>query len=318
VADREDVVIGPGIGRDVAVVDPDPAGDCYWLLTADPITFATDEIGRYAVTVNANDIATAGGAPRWLLATWLLPESGCSPADVERWSEQLRTSCEEIGVALVGGHTEITAGLQRPVVSCAMVGQVPKDRLVRWDAMVVGDALLCTKGFPLEGASILAREKRRELERAGVPDAVIQECAGYLHEPGLAVVAEARAACQAARVHAMHDPTEGGLATALAEMAEASAVGLRIEAGALPVLEPAGRLCKAMGLDPLGLIASGALLLAVAPEDEAPVTLAIRAAGVSCVRIATAVPREEGLTLADSAGDRPLPRFTRDEIARVF
>jgi len=318
VASRDDVVVGPGVGRDVAVVDPDPAGDRYWLLTADPITFATDEIGRYAVTVNANDIATAGGVPRWLLATWLLPEAGCSPADVERWSEQLRTRCEELGVALVGGHTEITAGLDRPIVSCAMVGDVHKDRLVRWDGMGVGDVVLCTKGVPLEGASILAREKRATLLEAGVPEGLIEECAGYLYDPGLSVVAEAGAACGAARVHAMHDPTEGGLATALAELAEASSVGLRVEGDTLPVLEPARRLCRALDLDPLGLIASGALLLAVAPGDEIAVTAAIASLGVRCVRIATAVPAAQGLTMVSAAGERPLPRFARDEIARVF
>ncbi len=315
IAQRPDVLVGPGVGRDVAIVDP--GGDELWVLTADPITFTSDAIARYAVTVNANDVATAGAVPRWFLATVLLPQGDSRASDALALLAELREACAAQGVALVGGHTEITPAVDRPVIAGAMVGQVPRHALVRNDGVRLGDVVLCTKGVPLEGAAILAREHAGPLRAAGVTEEAIRTCAGYLDDPGLSVVAEARAACAAARVHAMHDPTEGGLATALEELARAADLGLRIEAEALPVLEPARRVCAALGLDPLGVIASGALLLAVAAGDAEAVCAAVRAQGVPCVRVATAVPAGEGVRLVRAGRLEPLPRFARDELARL-
>lgn len=310
-----ELVLGPGPGRDVAVVDA--GGPRLLLLTSDPVTFASDELAHYLVTVNVNDVATAGGTPRWLLATALLPEGGARAESVRRLFRALRAACARYGVALVGGHTEVTDAVTRPVVSGALVGEVERERLVRSDGTRPGDAILCMKGVPLEGGSLLAREQRDALRAAGIPEATLAACAGYLFDPGIGVLEDARAACAAARVHAMHDPTEGGLATALWEMAEAAGVGLRVEAAALPVLEPARALCAALGLDPLGVIASGALLVAVAPEDARAVIRSCTARGIPCARIATATGPEPGLVLVEPAGERPLPRFDQDELARL-
>jgi hydrogenase maturation factor len=312
----EGVVFGPGIGRDVAVVDT--GGERYWLLKADPVTFATDEIAHYAVTVNANDIATAGGTPRWFLATLLLPERASTPELAQGILRGLGAACRRLGVGLVGGHTEITLGLDRPIVVGAMIGDVAKDRLVRPDGARPGDVVLCTKGVPLEGGTLLAREKREALLAAGFPAEEVARCAGWLHDPGISVVEDARAACGAARVHAMHDPTEGGIATALVELAAASGVGLLVDAAALPVLEPARRWCDHFGLDPLGVIASGALLVAVAEPDAAAVEAALAARAIACARVARVVPRAEGLVLREGGRERPLPRFDQDEITRVL
>jgi hydrogenase maturation factor len=311
-----DVLLGPGIGRDVAVVDA--GGERYWLLKADPVTFASDEIGRYAVTVNVNDIAVSGGVPRWFLASVLLPEGATTPALVERIFAQIAAACARLGVAWVGGHTEVTAGLPRPLVAGALIGDVARDALVRSDGVRVGDRILCTKGVPLEGSLLLARERRDELLAAGVPAESVETCARYLDEPGICVLDDARAACAAARVHAMHDPTEGGLATALWELALASGVGLRVDAAAIPVLAPARALCARYGLDPLGTIASGALLVAVAAGDAAAVVRACAARGIPCVAIAEAVEASRGLVLVREGREEPLRRFEQDEVARVF
>lgn len=315
-AEAPEVLQGPGVGRDVAVVDA--GGPRLLLLKSDPVTFATDAIADYAVTVNVNDVATAGGTPRWLLATVLLPEEGARAGEVSALFESLRAACRRFGVALVGGHTEVTDAVRRPIVSGALVGEVERERLVRSDGTRPGDAILCTKGVPLEGGSLLAREQGERLRAAGVPAATLATCAAYLDEPGIGVLEDARAASSAARVHAMHDPTEGGLATALWEMAEAAGVGLRVDAGALPVLEPARTLCAALGLDPLGVIASGALLVAVAPEEADAVIRACDERGIPCVRIATAERAEDGAAWVrvDGAGEA-LPRFDQDELARL-
>jgi hydrogenase expression/formation protein HypE len=308
------VVVGPKIGEDAAVLD---MGDRYLVATTDPITFTADEIGWYALHVNANDVAVRGARPLWFLATLLLPEGGTSEPRVERLFEELATSCADLGVALVGGHSEVTAGVPRPIVVGCMLGEVEKDRLVTTGGARVGDVLLLTKGVPLEGAAILAREHGREAERRGVPADVVRRAGELVKRPGLSVVPEARVACAAARVHAMHDPTEGGLATACWELAQAADVGVRVDRERVPVL-PEGRvLCEAFGLDPLGTIASGALLLAVGAEEAPAVVSACRAAGIDCAAIGRLTPRSEGVSLVSGGHARPMPSFPQDEISRV-
>jgi hydrogenase maturation factor len=298
------------------VVDAGGAG--YLLLTTDPITFATDEIGLYVVTVNANDIATAGGTPRWLLATVLLPAGRSTEELVRNVQAQLESACREQGIALVGGHTEITLGLDRPVVVGAMVGEVRRERLVRSDGGRPDDIVLLTQSAALEGSCILAREHREHLRGAGFENGLLERCAGFLRTPGLAVLPAARAALRATLVHAMHDPTEGGVATALWELAEASEVSLRVEPHCIPVLSETRRLCDHFGLDPLGLIASGALLLLVDPADAEAVIRTCEGEGIPCASIGRAeAPGSKGCGVFEAASGQPLPRFAQDEITRV-
>jgi len=309
------VVVGPAVGEDAAVID---LGDRYLVATADPITFATDEIGWYALQVNANDIAVRGARPRWFLATVLLPEGRTSDEAVERLFAELHAACDELEVALVGGHTEIAHGLERPIVAGTMLGEVDKGRLVTTGGARIGDAVVLTKGVPIEGAAIIAREKAAELAARGVSEAVIGRARGLLRTPGLSVLPEAEVACACASIHAMHDPTEGGIATALAELAQAAGVGLRVDRERITVL-PEGRvLCEAFGLDPLGTIASGALLLTLAPGDADPLIRALARASIVGDVIGEVVDPGEGLTLVSGRRREPMPVFPRDEISKLF
>lgn len=309
------VVVGPRIGEDAAVIE---MGDRYLVAATDPITFATEEAGWYALQVNANDVAVRGARPRWFLATLLLPELRTTEALVEQLFAQLRAACEELEVSLVGGHTEVTCGLDRPIVVGTMLGEVEKDRLVTTGGARAGDAILLTKGVPVEGAAIIAREKEAELLNRGVPAAVIERAKGFLHRPGISVVAEAMLASELAPVHAMHDPTEGGIATALWELATASGVGLRVERERISVLPEAERLCREFGLDPLGTIASGALLLTLAPGDAATVLHACARDGIACAFIGQVLARENGVVLVEEGRARPMPAFPQDEITKLF
>ena len=311
----ERVVVGPRIGEDAAVID---MGDRYLIVTTDPVTFATDEIGWYALQVNANDVAVRGARPRWFLATLLLPEGRATESSVEELFAQLGRACEEVEVSLVGGHTEVTHGLDHPVVVGTMLGEVARDRLVTTGGARVGDAVLLTKGIPLEGAAIVAREREAELLGRGVPPAVVERAKGFLRRPGISVVAEALLACELAPVHAMHDPTEGGVATALWELATASGVGLRVERERIPVLPEGDRLCRELGLDPLGTIASGALLMTLAPADAALVLHACAREGIDCAFIGQVVPQPDGITLVEGGRPRQMPVFPRDEITKLF
>jgi hydrogenase expression/formation protein HypE len=309
------VVVGPRVGEDAAVID---LGDRYLVATADPITFATEELGWYALQVNANDIVVRGATPRWFLATLLLPAGATDDEAVRRVFAQLAEACEALDVALVGGHTEITHGIDRPIVAGTMLGEVARERLVTTAGARVGDAIVMTKGVPLEGAAIIAREKEAELLARGVRPSVVRKARGFLRAPGISVRPEAEIACEVATVHAMHDPTEGGIATALHELAAAAGVGLRIDHDRIVVI-PEGRiLCEAFGLDPLGTIASGALLLTLAPAEAGLVLHALARESIDCHFIGQVVPPEQGVTLVEGSRQWALPTFPRDEIARLF
>jgi hydrogenase expression/formation protein HypE len=308
------LIVGARLGEDAAVID---MGERYLIAKTDPITFATDEIGWYAVNVNANDVACTGGAPRWFLATLLLPEDKTDVALVDTIFAQMAEACARLDVTLAGGHTEITYGLDRPVVVGHMLGEVAPDRFIATAGVRPGDDILLTKGVAVEATAIIAREKEDEL--MGAFDAgYLRQCRAFLHEPGISIVRDAQAAGAAGVVHAMHDPTEGGLATGLWEMSIAGGVGLEIEEAAIPILPETAALCARFDLDPLGVIASGALLIACPPTETRAILDALHGEGISATCLGRAVERGQGCTLLGSGSRRPLPTFARDEIARLF
>lgn len=307
------VLVGPRVGEDAAVLEN---GENYLIVATDPITFATDQLGWYVVQVNANDIAVRGARPLWFLVVLLLPESATDDVLVTTIFEQIYSACDSVGCALIGGHTEITIGIERPIAIGQMMGEVPRGQLVTTGGAQIGDVLLLTKGIALEGTALLARERAAALEKRGVPGEWLARARNLLFEPGLSIVRDAFVARAAAAIHAMHDPTEGGLAGGVAELAYASQVGVVIERDAIYVLPECEMICTALGLDPLGTLASGALLLAVAPGDAAQVMVALVRSGISCAQIGQVVPRMQGLKIRTRAGLRELPVYGRDELAR--
>ena len=309
------LLIGPQIGEDAAVID---AGDRYLVVATDPITFATDRIGRYAVHVNANDIAVLGARPLWFFVVMLLPESRTTPELAERIMADVRTTCEELGVTLGGGHTEITQGLDRPILVGQMLGEVAPTRLVRKSRIAIGDLILLTRGVAIEGTAILAREKAEQL-RGQVDADLLARAARFLIEPGISVVSAALAAANVGdAVHAMHDPTEGGLASGLFELVAPAGLGLRVIREHIPVFPETAVICGALALDPLKLIASGALLIAVAPDGANSVRTAIEATGISVRVIGEVRPSREGIVIVANGTVEPLTPAVRDEIARAL
>ena len=309
------LLVGPRPGEDAAVID---VGERLLIAKSDPITFATDAIGYYAVNVNANDVASMGGTPRWFLATLLLPANGTTPNLVRDIFAQIREACRALHVTLVGGHTEITLGLDRPLICGHMLGETTREALVTSAGAQIGDAVLLTKGYPLEGSAIIARERATQLAAQGFAASDIARWQGLLFDPGISVVRDAAVLQQAVEVHAMHDPTEGGVATGLRELAGASNVGLRLQADRLPLLPEGHVLCGAFGLDPLGVIASGALVAAVPSVQAAKAIEACNAAGIACYDIGRVVTPDDGLLLCSQRATRQLPSFERDEIVKLF
>lgn len=314
-ADDPRLLVGPQMGVDAAVID---MGATCLVAKTDPITFATDAIGWYAVNVNANDIAVMGATPRWFMATVLLPAGQATAALAEAIYQQIAAACADLGVALAGGHTEITVGLDRPIVSGTMLGEVAPDRLVRSSGVQPRDDLVLVGRVPIEGTALIAREKEADLLARGFDSSLIRRAQGFLHDPGISVVRAARLAVQAAAVHAMHDPTEGGLATGIWEMAQASGVGVAIDFDALSIPPESQALCAAYGLDPLGVIASGALLVALPPEQSGRLRAACQAAGLPAQIIGQATARGGPLHARRGGEAIPYPQFAVDEIARIF
>ncbi len=308
------VVIGPRIGEDTAVVQT--GGDDLVVLKTDPITFATDEIGLYAVHVSANDLVCSGAEPRWFLATVLFPADS-TLRDARMVVKQITTACDQLGIAVVGGHTEITEAVRQPVVSGTMAGSVQRASLVDKRDISPGDILVLTKSAGLEGTAILCTELADRLRAAGISAAEIEEGCGFVQR--LSVVRDAMVASGIAGLHGMHDVTEGGVMTALQELAQAGEVSLTIELDAIPTAAVTRRVCEALRIDALGLIGSGALLLAVAQESRETLLQELHAHEIPAAVIGRADHGAPGVIRATRGGTETAPpRFEVDEIARLF
>jgi hydrogenase maturation factor len=308
------VVIGPRYGEDAAVID---MGAKYLVAKTDPITFTEERIGWYAVNINANDVATLGARPRWFLATLLLPEGRTTRELARQIFLDILHACRALGIALCGGHTEITAGLQRPIVVGQMLGEAKKSELIRKESQQPDDLIILTRGVAIEGTAILARAKGVELQKK-VGRAAVSRAKRWLLDPGISVVHDARLAVRSGEIHAMHDPTEGGLLSGLAEIAEAGGVGMTVWKESIPILPETLAFSRALRFDPLALIASGALLVVAAPASVPRLLRAYARQGIPATVIGEIRPQQEGiLVVANGRGTRLcVPK--RDEIARLL
>lgn len=309
----EGVIIGAGIGEDAAVID---MGSVLLLAKTDPVTHASSRIGRYAVHVNANDIAAMGGRPRWYLATILMPPA-TTEEHVERVFSDLSKSCDEIGVIYCGGHTEITSSVDSPVVIGQMLGEVTRENLKPTSGAKEGDELIMTKTGALEATAIIALEKASELS-GHFPEELITRAQRYLDAPGISVLQEARLLEGIGGIHAFHDPTEGGIATGIFEIAEASNLGVEVDEDRIPFTAETRALCDHYGINPLGAFASGSLLIAVGSHDLPEVLKRLGSANIPAARIGKMVKKENGLRLLKEGEILTFPVFHQDELSKIF
>ena len=283
------VVVGPRLGEDAAVIQ---MGDRDLVVTTDPVTMAAEHVGWYAVHVNANDVAVLGARPRWFFPVLLLPEGAATHAMVTGIMQEIAAACDALGVTVGGGHTEITPGLGRPIVVGQMIGEVERGAWVDKSSLQPGDRVLLTRGVAIEGTAILAREKSDGL-KGRVPEELLARARGMLTDPGISVVDAALAAVAAGGVRAMHDPTEGGVLTGLSELAAGSGLGIRVDGDRIPVYPETAAVCGALGIDPVGLIASGALLIGARPAACDGVIEALARRGITATAIGEMVPATE-------------------------
>jgi len=302
------VVVGPAIGEDAAVL---AVGDRRLVVATDPITFAADRAGWYAVQVNANDVATMGAKPKWFQACVLMPTD--SPVSVEAIFKDIANACRELGVSVVGGHTEVTAGVEHPIVIGTMMGLAGHDAWVKSAGARVGDAIVLTKSAAIEATAILARECGDRLA-GNVSRAMLNRAARFLFDPGISVVRDAMIAARAGAT-AMHDPTEGGVMTGLWEMARAARRRFVVDAEAIPVRDEPRAVCGSLGIDPLRAIASGCLLISTPADRVDALTRRLRRAQIPATVVGEVHRGRPGLFDADG---RRVPVSATDEIAKLF
>ena len=280
------------------------------MVSSDPITLTSEEIARLAVVVNANDVAVTGARPRWFLAVVLVPPE-TSEGVVHDVFVSLEAALTELGAHLVGGHTEATPAVNRPIVVGQMLGLVETGTIVTTAGFDPGDVVLQVRSAPIEGAAVLAREAVGRL--GGVGPVELEAARKALDDPGICVVEPALLATEIG-VKALHDPTEGGLAGGLHEMASAANVGIRVQRDTVLWFQPGLAVCEALGADPWSTLASGTLLAAFAPQDAERALAAFSEHGHPAALIGTV---EAGAGVQDTEG-RPIPAPERDEVARLL
>ena len=307
------VIVGPGIGGDAAAIE---VGATTLVVKSDPITFASESPARYLVDVNANDLACLGATPRWMMVTALLPE-GTTEELVESHFRELRDVCLQRSISLVGGHTEITFEVRRPILVGVLIGEVDARRLLRPGGARAGDTLLLTRAIALEGTALVAREVGAQLGGA-VDHLLVERAANLLFDPGISVVPEAMALLEAGGVTALHDPTEGGLATGIRELALAAGCGATIDRDSVPIMPETAAIAGALGLDPLGMLASGSLLAAVDAGAVDRLVATGNSHGFELTSIGKVTGHRGSFRLRTDGGEQELPAFDSDEITRVL
>jgi len=303
-----DVVVEPALGLDFGVVRLGRRSSPRFLIvSSDPITGVRERVGWYAVNVSANDVATSGNSPQFIQSIILLPEEA-KEEDVRVLSSEMDETARALGISIVGGHTEVSLGMHRPIVVTTAFALA--DSYVTAAGAKKGDSLMMTKTAGVEGTAILAAERRMKA-RLGTRLAEAAEA----NFRKMSVVKEAAGAYATGAVHAMHDCTEGGVLGALFEMGTASGLGLEVEGGKIPVSPETAGVCEVAKADPLKLISSGTLLLAVERGREVEVRDAVAAAGSVATQIGTFAGRK--VVLRRGSSEEVVATAPSDELWRL-
>ncbi|KXB05786.1 hypothetical protein AKJ52_03060 [candidate division MSBL1 archaeon SCGC-AAA382C18] len=304
---RDEILVEPGIGQDGSVIELEKG---VLVLSSDPITGALKNPGWLSVKVNANDVAAMGASPKWYLINLFLPK-GSKRSDLKKIVEGVQKGCEEMDISLVGGHTEVTPGLERTLVSGAMIGTAPKNRWVSASDAQAGDKIIITKTAAIEGTYILALD-REEVLKKELDESLIQKAQNFRQK--ISIVTEAITATKSGEVHAMHDVTEGGLLGGLHELADASGKGFSINSNDIPVAEETQEICEYFNIDPFRTISSGTLIICTPLEDSSKIIKSLKKEDIKASEIGEIVDEKE---VREMDGE-PIEFPEQDELWKVF
>ena len=309
------VLLGPQIGEDASVLNTSQSK--YLVVTTDPITFATDKIGWYVVNINANDIAVMGGDPKWLLITLLLPQKINKKTIDDIFSQIIDTS-SNLGITLVGGHTEVTPNIISPIAIGTLIGEVSKNHVIKTKDAKPKDAIILTKKIALEGTSIIAREFPNKLKSLGIKNDIIQKAEDFILHPGISILKEANVARNFKYVHAMHDPTEGGIVTALIELAIASNTGIMIDTKKIQIAPESKQICKALNINPMGLLSSGCLIITTPQKNSCELIKNFKSHNIESYEIGHLTANPNEYKWVSTSGIEDMPIFENDELTKCF
>ncbi|QSG06847.1 AIR synthase family protein [Halapricum desulfuricans] len=298
-APDERVTLGPATGEDAAAID---LGTDSLVVSSDPVSLAAEAAGTLGVPVATNDVAATGAEPAWLTSTVFLPDD--DPERLDALTAQLDRAARELDVAIVGGHAEVLDDLSRPLLSLTAMGRT--DDPIATGGARAGDDLLLTGGAAIEGTAILATDFRDALD--SVPAETLDRAAGFFEE--ISVLEAARALWPTAT--GLHDPTEGGVLAGVYEIAQAADATVELDRSAVPIRPATRAICDAMGVDPLRIFGSGALLATVDPDDseralDALTDAGIEAGVVGTVQAGEPVVRIDGETIDSQPRDDCYP-----------
>ena len=306
------VILGPRIGEDASVID---FKDKVLVVHSDPITGAVENIGWLAVNIVANDIATRGVKPLWMLIVLLLPRNMDS-AKLKHITLEIDKAAKELGIAIVGGHSEVTPGIKRPIIVATAMGESQKGKLVQSSGAKVGDQVILTKGAAIEGTAILASELAESLQRK-INSKIVKNAQKFIKK--ISVVEDALTAVKVGGVHAMHDATEGGVAAGLQEIVWASNVSIVAYEEKIPVYEETKLICQALKIDPLKTIGSGALIISASPEKTREIVDALREKGIGVSVVGEIVDKSRGSYILRRDGAKlDLSEPVKEELWRVL
>ncbi len=303
------VIVKPGIGRDAAVIR---YGGRVLAFSTDPITGTTTHIGSHSVIINANDIATTGARPAWYLCTLLLP-IGTEERLLHGVMIEIHETAKELGISVVGGHSEVTSGLDRPIIAGFMVGESETGQVLSAEDGRSGDRVLLTKMAGLEGTAILASDYSNTLR--GIHPKSMKRAKSFSLE--MSVVKEALEIAKFRGVHAMHDPTEGGVLNGLWELSEASGLGIEVAADRIKVASETREICSVLGLDPLKLMSSGCILVAVDSSTVGTVKRKLSQMRVMVSDVGVLTPGSSGRYVLRGGKRTRLEAVPRDELYRL-
>ncbi len=310
----KNVIIGPGTGLDCSVID---YGDQYLVLKSDPISLTAEKIGWYAVQINVNDIVTTGADPKWMLITILLPEKGTTDQIVESITDHLILATKEYDITIIGGHTEITNGIDRPIISATLIGTVDKNKLITPSGVSEGDKVFLTKEIAIETVSIISNDFPDKLSQH-LTGQELKKAQSYLYEPGISIYKEAKLLRDGFGVTAMHDPTEGGLAAALWELSIASDKTVMVNLNKVPVSDLTNRICSLFSINPINSISSGSLLFTANPKNSTAIINILEKNKIPVTEIGYISGDGIGVINVDLSHPISIPRPEKDDITKIF
>jgi hydrogenase expression/formation protein HypE len=296
-AKRDDVVLSPSIGEDAAIVQ---AGNQLLAVSSDPITGAEEWLGWLAVHVSANDVATRGVQPRWFNSIILLPKNSTAEL-IEKICTQMDKAASQLNVAIIGGHCEVTPGIEHPIVTGCAIGVAEEGKYVTCGGARIGDRIILTKGTGIEGTAILASDRRTELLQV-FDETFLNQAENFFEK--ISVIKDALTAFRIGGVSAMHDPTEGGVAGGLHELADAANIGFNVYEENILVPEETRKICAHFEVDPLQLISSGSLLIVAEESKTEEIISSLSKNGVQSSIIGEVTETSLGRNLVTKTGEK--------------